>query len=74
MKCVICKNGDTKPGAASVTLERDDLTLVVKAVPAEICTNCGEQYVDESAAARLLADAESAVRANVQVDVRTYAA
>lgn len=46
MKCVICKHGETRPGMTTVTLERGGATLVVKGVPARICGNCGEAYVD----------------------------
>jgi YgiT-type zinc finger domain-containing protein len=74
MKCVICRHGETRPGTATVTLERDRLTLVVKDVPARVCDTCGEQYVDEAAATRLLQTAEEAARAGVQVDVRAYVA
>jgi YgiT-type zinc finger domain-containing protein len=74
MKCVICKNGQTKPGRATVTLERQETTLVVKNVPAEVCTNCGEEYVDDKAASRLLKTAEDVAQRGVQVDVRSYEA
>ena len=40
MKCVICRHGDLKPGTTTVTLARDSLTLVAKAVPALVCDNC----------------------------------
>lgn len=73
MKCVICKNGETRPGKVTVTLERGGTTLVIKAVPAQVCANCGEEYVDESVTAQLLKTAEEAARAGVQVDVREYA-
>ena len=33
MKCVICKVSETRPGRATVTLERDGTTLVIKNVP-----------------------------------------
>jgi YgiT-type zinc finger domain-containing protein len=74
MTCVICKNGETRPGTATVTLEREGATVVIKRVPARVCKNCGEEYVDEGITARLLKTAEEAVRAGVQVDVRTYEA
>lgn len=74
MTCVICKLGDTAPGTATVTLERGTATLVIKAVPAQVCQNCGEVYVDESIAAGLLSEADRALRAGVQVDVRAYGA
>ena len=74
MKCAICRHGDMKPGTVTVTLTRDDLTLVVKDVPAFVCENCGEEYVDESGTARLLQTAEEAAQSGVQVDVRQYIA
>ena len=74
MKCVVCKQGETRPGAATVTLSREQLTLVVKGVPAEVCENCGEEYVDADTTARLLHTAEEAVQSGVQVDVRRYVA
>ena len=48
MKCTVCKHGETQPGTATVTLSRDQLTLVVKSVPAQVCENCGEGYIDET--------------------------
>lgn len=74
MKCVICKKGDTRSGTATVTLERDGATVVIKGVPARVCGTCGEEYVAEGVTARLLKTAEEAARSGAQVDVRTYAA
>ena len=74
MKCVVCRNGETRKDKTTVTLERSETTLVVKGVPAEVCQNCGEAYVDEETTRRLLESAEAAVAAGVQVDVREYAA
>jgi YgiT-type zinc finger domain-containing protein len=73
-RCVICKNGNSHPGKATVTLEREGTTLIVRGVPAEVCENCGEEYVDESAATSLLKTAEEAARAGAHVDIREFAA
>jgi len=74
MKCVICKHGETRLGTATVTLSRDELTLVVKGVPAFACENCGEEYVEEETSKQLLGTAKEAARAGVQVDVRQHTA
>jgi YgiT-type zinc finger domain-containing protein len=74
MKCVICRQGETQPGTTTVTLERGGMTLVIKGVPARVCDNCGEEYVDERVTERLLATADQAAQAGVQVDVRQYVA
>lgn len=54
MECLICKQAVPQPGVTTVTLERDGLTLVVKDVPARVCPNCDEAYVDEAVTAELL--------------------
>jgi YgiT-type zinc finger domain-containing protein len=72
MKCVVCKMADTQVGVATVTLERDGLTLVVKGVPAQVCSNCGEQYVDEQVASELLATANELAKSGAQVEIRQY--
>lgn len=74
MKCVICKHGETEPGTTTITLERDSLTLVVKGVPAQVCENCGEAYVDEATTRKLLETAEAEVNAGAQVEIREYKA
>lgn len=74
MKCAICKHGDTRPGHATVTLERGGATVVFRKVPAEICDNCGEEYVGEETSRELLDAFDSAVRTGVVVDVRLFTA
>ena len=74
MKCVICKNGETKPGTTTILLERANTTIVIKQVPAEVCQNCGEGYVDEETTDRLLQMAEDAIKSGVQVDIRQFKA
>ncbi|MFZ1429163.1 MAG: type II toxin-antitoxin system MqsA family antitoxin [Geminicoccaceae bacterium] len=65
MRCPICHAGETRPGTATLVLERDALTMVVRHVPAEVCENCGEEYVDKAVAAAALEHAEQAARAGV---------
>ena len=73
MICAICKQAETEPGQTTVTLERGDLTLVMKAVPADVCPNCGEAYLDESVSLRLFETAETLRQSGAQVDVRPFA-
>ena len=73
MTCVVCRIGQTWPGRTTVTLERAAMTLVFKGVPAQVCRNCGEAYVDQETTRRLLQDAEEAAGSGVQVDIREFA-
>jgi len=72
MKCIICKYGDTKEGVTTITLEKDDSTIVFKEVPAHICDNCGEKYVDSSITRELLKIAKEIAKSGVEIDVRKY--
>jgi len=74
MTCLVCKQGEMQPGTTTMTLERDNTTVVFKHVPAEVCDTCGEAYIDAATTRKLLSIVEDAVKAGVQVDVRSYAA
>lgn len=69
MRCPICRHGETRPGAVTVPLERDGMTIVFREVPALVCENCGEAFHDEA----LLKQAEQAALAGVEIDVRRFA-
>ena len=72
MKCVICKHGDLKPGITTVMFEKDGSTIVIKEVPADICDNCGETYVPDSIAEKIMKEVESAVSSGIIIDVRNF--
>lgn len=72
MKCVICKHGETRLGTTTVTLERGNVTLVIKDVPARVCANCGEAYFDADVTDALLEMMNTAVANGVQVEIRAY--
>lgn len=74
MKCVICKQGQVHDGTATVTLERDHTTVVIKDVPAEICDNCGEYYLSEEVTAKVQKLAETAFQQGAEIEVLRYAA
>ena len=73
MKCLICKQGETHPGSAVVTLQRDDRTLVIKGVSAEICENCGEYYLSDEIAKRLYQQAEESLEHGAEVEIGRFA-
>jgi YgiT-type zinc finger domain-containing protein len=63
MKCVVCKLGETRPGKTTVVLQRGCATVVINDVPAQVCENCGEEFVDEQVAESVLASPEASARA-----------
>ena len=72
MKCVICRHGETRPGTATVTLEKGTSTIVFKDVPAMICDNCGEKYIDRETTKTLLSKANELVENGTEVDIRKF--
>ena len=72
MICAICQHGQTAPGVTTMTFEREGAVIVVQRVPAEVCTVCGEAYLDAKTTRDVLETAEAAIRDGVRVDVRVY--
>ena len=74
MKCVLCKQGDTRPGQATVTLQRGETTVILKGVPAEICESCGEYYLSNEVTVQVMERAEAAVKSGAEVEILRFAA
>ena len=74
MRCVICKSGDILAGTTTLTVERGDMTLVLKGVPARVCSQCGEAYFDEATTQHIEDIVEKAQHTGVQVAVQDDAA
>jgi len=69
MKCMICKNGETAKGKATVTLERGESIIVIKEVPASICNNCVEYYLDQNTAKEVMDKANEAYKNGAEIEV-----
>ena len=74
MKCATCQNGSTAEGAATVVLERDQTIIVFKGVPAQICSNCGEEYVSSAVNQALLSRAQKEWEEGIILEVLNFAA
>ncbi len=72
MKCLICKQGETQPGLTTVSLQRDERTLIIKGVPADICDNCGEYYLSPEIAKRLYRQAEESLQHGAEVEIGRF--
>ena len=72
MICLICMQAEVVDGFTSVTFERGEMRLVVNNVPARVCPNCGEAYVEQAVAVQLLRDGEEMSAAGRIEDVIDY--
>jgi YgiT-type zinc finger domain-containing protein len=65
MICLICRQAELENGFTSVKLQRGETHLIISKVPARVCPSCGEAFVGEEVAARLLQSAQNAIHAGV---------
>ena len=72
IKCLICNQAETVDSFTSIPFERGEFRLVVNNVPAQICPNCGEAYVDENVTIQLLQNAERVFDEGVREGVLEY--
>jgi YgiT-type zinc finger domain-containing protein len=54
MICLICRLAETVERLTSVKFERGEAQVVINNVPARVCPECGEAYVEEEVATQLL--------------------
>lgn len=69
MECALCKIGMTQPGKTTVTLEKEGTIVVLKDVPAEVCTNCGHYYLSEETSRMVMQKGKEAVDKGAEVEV-----
>lgn len=72
MNCIICRQAETVSGFTSIPFERDEIRLVVNAVPARVCPNCGDACLDEEVGIKLLRFAEEMAVNGVIEEVCEY--
>ncbi len=74
MRCVICKHGHTSQGKTTVIFTRNKVSVIIREVPADICENCGEYYLDEETTKKVLQIAQRVVERNVELEICDFAA
>ena len=72
MICLICRQAEIVNRLTSISFERGEARLVVNSVPARVCPGCGEAYVHEDVAIRLLQMAKRMSEAGILEDVTEY--
>ena len=74
MKCVMCKGGALSPGKTTVKVQRGETLVIIKDVPADVCRNCGEAYLDGNVALKIEKQVEEAVARHTEIEILRYAA
>ncbi len=66
--CPLCGGGKV-PGKTTFTADLGTGLVVVRDVPAMVCAQCGEEWIDDQTARRLEGIVEGARRAKRQVEI-----
>ena len=69
MVCALCKVGATENGKVTITLERDGAIILIKDVPAEVCTNCGHYYLSEEITRLVMEKGNTAIESGAELEV-----
>ena len=69
MECTLCKVGTTEQGKVTVTLERNNSIVLIKDVPAEVCTNWGHYYLSEEITRLVMAKGNEAIASGAELEV-----
>ncbi|MBP6812106.1 MAG: type II toxin-antitoxin system MqsA family antitoxin [Saprospiraceae bacterium] len=69
-KCTICE-GKVASGKTTFTVDWSAGVVVVRNVPAFVCTQCGEEWIDDLTTVKLEAIAARAEEQNTQIEVMT---
>ena len=72
MRCPICRSGETKPGTAAFQHTHGQQLVVIRNVPAEICSQCGEVYYDEELLDELMQLVQRALSAGLEVAISDF--
>ena len=71
-KCPLC-GGLKKPGTTTFTAELGFGVVVVRHVPASVCTQCGADWISDKVAAKLESLVKEAKTKKLQVEVTALA-
>jgi len=69
MKCTLCQVGEAEKGKVTVTLERNGAIVLIKDVPAEVCTNCGHYYLSEEITRLVMEKGNEAIASGAELEV-----
>lgn len=47
MTCPLCGHGQLREGTTTFAADVDGVVVVIREVPANVCDECGESYLDE---------------------------
>lgn len=65
MVCLVCKHTQMERGTTLLPIERGGAILLITDIPAKVCANCGEAYIEEETAREVQGIANEALAGEV---------
>ena len=69
--CPVC-GGEKVPGTTTFSVDLGDGVVVIRSVPAQVCSQCGDEWIDDRTARDLEDIVEQAKKRRHQVEVLTF--
>ena len=73
MFCALCK-GEMKDGKVNFPVDVEDNFILIKGVPAYVCGQCGEYFLEDDVAGVIEEIVSNARASNVEFEILKYAA
>ncbi len=70
-KCQIC-GGNFEPGFTTISKDNDTNLIVFRKVPALICSNCGEEYIDDKVLTKIEKKLSKRKDKSEQIEILEY--
>ena len=70
-ECPVC-GGSIEKGKTTYTADMDFGLVVVREVPAEVCTQCGEEWIDPEVAKKLETIVNQAREKGAEIEILSY--
>lgn len=71
MKCFMCR-GKTEKKLVNYIVDMDTTIIIIKDVPANVCTQCGERYFDDEVMKKLEKIIDNIKKISVEISVVKY--
>ena len=74
MRCIACKKGSMAPGSVTVSVDKGTTVVVIRQVPAFVCTTCGEEYLEADVIKDIERIVKSAQDAGLNIAIQQFKA
>lgn len=71
MKCFMCK-GETEKRLVNYIIDLNTSIIIIKDVPANVCTQCGERYFEDDVMEKLEKIIDNVKKISVEITIIRY--